>query len=396
MKKELCPITVKHSRHGGRIYARGLVGCVLLLMGAWIAPAQADMCTLVGKKSVYRLLPPGSIRAKSSDAIGKVYATREQIVPITVRCTVPRPIRLKIMATNHISNGLVTQIDNKTVSNVLRLDNKFGGYVRNSGFSVKGELLMDNIPGVCPIFAGEVSFINGTTQGNCAGSNWLTITPPSDTSSSKPYDYTFYPAVRGTLYRSSTNAVTLDSSTMFYMIENMLYLEVFGYDANGIPAGAYSSGSIGGNGYKFDTYTGDMTVSTTGCSVTTPTVNLPLGSFPLSRFSGVGTVAGERQFDINLDCDASVRVNLQLTGITGDYNTLQLTNAGHDGFASGVGLQILYQGSVLVPDGNKTQILPSAISGKNTVTLSARYYQTAATVTEGKAEAAATLLIYYN
>lgn len=140
-----------------------------------------------------------------------------------------------------------------------------------------------------------------------------------------------------------------------------------------------------------------FTVSTTACSVTNSSIKVPLGSVLSTNFTGVGSTAAEKNFTIDLDCDASTRVNLTLEGAqdsSGAAGVLALTQATTGATASGVGVQVLYNNSP-VTFGSMFNVGIAATKGAYAIPLTARYYQTTEKVTGGQANSLATFTVTY-
>jgi type 1 fimbria pilin len=140
-----------------------------------------------------------------------------------------------------------------------------------------------------------------------------------------------------------------------------------------------------------------FTVSTTACSVTNTAIKVPMGDVLKTAFTGQGTTTPEKSFSINLDCDAATRVNLTLDDPTGKSTlpgVLPLTTATEGTTAGGVGVQVLYNDAP-VTFGSMFTIATTTAKGAMTIPLKARYYQTAGTVTAGKANSIATFTLTY-
>lgn len=139
------------------------------------------------------------------------------------------------------------------------------------------------------------------------------------------------------------------------------------------------------------------TVTKVACSLDSTVINVPMGDISATKFSGVGSTAGDKSFDLGLSCDNGANINVSLAGSqntdTNDTSVLALTNAGQNGTASGVGVQLLYGGTPLKINNNL--LLKTSAGGQETLAFSARYYQTQTTVGSGLANSSATLNITY-
>ncbi|QGH63927.1 fimbrial protein [Serratia proteamaculans] len=146
------------------------------------------------------------------------------------------------------------------------------------------------------------------------------------------------------------------------------------------------------------------------CTVPSPaSFEVPLGSTGVNGSSGfgsgVGSTSAAKDFAIALSCDTAVsgafKVMMQLDGtpVSGlaGQGVLALTNAGAGGVAGGVGVQVLLAStSTPVTLAKPWQVgsYPTSSSLIN-VPFSARYYQTAATVTPGTADSSMTYTLSY-
>lgn len=164
-------------------------------------------------------------------------------------------------------------------------------------------------------------------------------------------------------------------------------------------------------GYWEVSVTGSTRIQTgPGC---TPlrNVDVPLGTVVLSKFTGVGSVAPiEKPFSITLNCSGGVANSRLLPHVTltdasnadNRSNILSLTKTARP--ATGVGIQILKDGMPLAygadssEDGNPNQWQAGTIMQgvrQYEIPLTARYIQTADTVTPGQADGRATFTLNY-
>lgn len=157
------------------------------------------------------------------------------------------------------------------------------------------------------------------------------------------------------------------------------------------------NGSWIGGIYPSPVTMNSFTVTTTACSVTNSAVKVPLSNVLSTTFTGAGSTAAEKDFTIDLDCDASTRVNLTLEGAqdpSGAAGVLALTQEASGTTASGVGVQVLYN-SAPVTFGSLFNVATTATAGKYSIPLKARYYQTADKVKGGQANSLATFTLTY-
>lgn len=139
------------------------------------------------------------------------------------------------------------------------------------------------------------------------------------------------------------------------------------------------------------------TVKNVACSVKTTAVNISLGDILTSRFSGVGSTVGDRNFTLNLDCDPGTAINLTLQGNrntdASDNSVLALSSTGDSQVADGVGVQILNDDVPLKI--NERISLRTATNTNEMLSLKARYIQTKNSIKTGLANSSATLSISY-
>jgi type 1 fimbria pilin len=144
----------------------------------------------------------------------------------------------------------------------------------------------------------------------------------------------------------------------------------------------------------------DGTINVLACSITTPQLTFPIGDISAATFgSTVGTTPAGAQNtqNLGLNCDPGANVNVSLSGIqnpdVATTSVLALTGQGNTGTAKGVGVQLLYNGTPITL--NTRLPLNVAMGGQQAFPLTARYYQTQATVEPGTANASATLNLTY-
>lgn len=153
-----------------------------------------------------------------------------------------------------------------------------------------------------------------------------------------------------------------------------------------------------------------ITIAPQTCQVATPSIVVPMGSLKSSTFTRVGSTSPSVPFTLRLNCSGvAAKVLATFTDARNAGNTsdtLALTSAST---AAGVGVQILRNtggGNTPIrfgPDsaeaGNTNQIVlftaTGADIGPTDVALTARYIQTAATVTPGSANGIATFTMSY-
>lgn len=137
--------------------------------------------------------------------------------------------------------------------------------------------------------------------------------------------------------------------------------------------------------------------SQTTCTLTDTAIDVPLGSISATKLTASGTTFGEQSFKVGITCEPGLKVSVSLSGTqsteTTDTSVLALTGAGQSGVVSGLGVQILSDGTLLKRGTNL--LVKTVAGGKESLQFSARYYQTKKDVTVGKANTAATLNFTY-
>ncbi|AMP00670.1 fimbrial family protein [Collimonas arenae] len=144
-----------------------------------------------------------------------------------------------------------------------------------------------------------------------------------------------------------------------------------------------------------------ITIITPSCTVDTGSQNVVVnfGSISRGSFKGIGSTAGDRPFNIKLNCQRgenaqnTILLNMQATAdLSKSAGVTQLTQSA--GVATGVAIQILDKNSQPVIFGTAMTVGPSA-DIQYVVPFTARYYQTAGTVTTGSANGTATFTVEY-
>jgi type 1 fimbria pilin len=143
------------------------------------------------------------------------------------------------------------------------------------------------------------------------------------------------------------------------------------------------------------------------CSVTTPSVPVPLGSIPASRFSGVGSTSASQGFNIALQCSGgdagrTTDIFLTLTDQANQGNRSNVLSLSDGATAKGVGIQIK-SGSTIVSYGPDSAAADNpgrwyagrTGNGAFNIPLSASYVQTESTVKAGTADGKATFTMSY-
>jgi len=148
--------------------------------------------------------------------------------------------------------------------------------------------------------------------------------------------------------------------------------------------------------YATMTLTGG-TIVRAACTVTTTSIPVPLGDKMTSEFTGVGYTSKNTSFSIPLNCSANTRVKVTIDGTadpSGVKGVIALSPSASETVAKGVGVQILYNNAPITLGSLIT--VGTAGNGAYNIPLIGRYYQTAAKVIGGKANATATFTMTYN
>jgi type 1 fimbria pilin len=180
--------------------------------------------------------------------------------------------------------------------------------------------------------------------------------------------------------------------------EMVVVLETNGRVSQGgvVPGGLLARWSLSDGKTLLDINIAPFTVNVLGCTVTTPTLSVPLGAVNRARFRGLGSTAGGSKFSIGMTCDSAISPTVTFSGTPdNDASNILALNSISDGTAaSGVGIQLLYKDNPV--------LLNSAISlGKTTsagglnMDFNARYYQTTPSITAGEANSTASFTINY-
>lgn len=135
-------------------------------------------------------------------------------------------------------------------------------------------------------------------------------------------------------------------------------------------------------------------IQVNGCNTTTPSIQVPMGTVNSHSFSGPGSYGRSVPFTIGLHCEVNTKVSLTLgTSGTSD-SVLPLNGDTGEQVASGLGIQILYDGNPLQL-GTLTNLLNSTTVGVNEIPMASRYYQTGVKITPGAANSVASFTLTY-
>lgn len=173
-----------------------------------------------------------------------------------------------------------------------------------------------------------------------------------------------------------------------------------GTEGGSISLGTLAKALITGEMYTEEVDMGVNKIIPVACSILTPSLTFPIGDILLSDFgSTVGTIplGAQNTQNLGLSCEDGANINVELSATpnpdVADKSVLALTGQGQSGIATGVGVQLLYNGSPLKI--NNRLILNRSNGGQELFPITARYYQTRSSVTTGIANASATLNLTY-
>ncbi|UHM93640.1 fimbrial protein [Rahnella victoriana] len=171
-----------------------------------------------------------------------------------------------------------------------------------------------------------------------------------------------------------------------------------------ITAGALESGPLGAvylegdeANYDIKFMLGSSSVTSTGCKITTPTLNVNLGDFLTTDFTGVGYKTKQVSLPISLQCNAGTKVNAVLAAESDSdsQNTGVIKLSSDADSASGIGIQLIDgKGQVLKLNEN-IYVGMAASEGDFEFNWTASYIQTQSVVTPGNANASATITLTY-
>ncbi|NDI86812.1 fimbrial protein [Undibacterium crateris] len=147
----------------------------------------------------------------------------------------------------------------------------------------------------------------------------------------------------------------------------------------------------------FVSLNGGTTVNVIACSVSAGSVNMTVNmpTIPVSALTGLGSAAGNTAFALSLNCQSgsTVKVTMSTANPSATFAGVVQPTTGA-GFASGVGVQIQDGAGVPVTFGLKAPVGLSP-NGVLSIPYSARYFQTAASVSAGNVAATVTFTMNY-
>ncbi|MBN3797612.1 fimbrial protein [Burkholderia sp. Ac-20392] len=318
-----------------------------------------------------------------------------QTIPISMSpsVTVPRDAADGTMLTTWVSSPTTTNYYSCTVSGSASTGMLFEPLsMTKSGMTVKGPtgviytVWNTNVPGV-GIAIGIRSYVNG-----CQWQAWLDLGTPS----------TLFPSPWTGWVCNTNGSVTNGGQAQMALVKT-----------GPITAGIVTGGVLFEGGSAQST-TGTYTVATASrksfslsstvisvASCTTPNVTVNMGSHMQSEFTGIGSTT-KQAVAVNVAVNACpIGLNSILYEFDPINAVLDATNGvlalSSDSTATGIGLQLKDGSGNALKYGTKYTLTSysSATGGSYTIPLTARYYQTAASVTAGSANAVLTFTMTY-
>lgn len=132
----------------------------------------------------------------------------------------------------------------------------------------------------------------------------------------------------------------------------------------------------------------------TACTVTSSTITETLTDTNQSNLVGIGTTAGEKNFNIPLQCTSATNISLVFSGDMADASNGVFKNTNNNNSAN-VGIQLLKDGTP-VPTTAGSYINVGIVNGTVNLPMTARYYALTNSVPAGAVSAIAYATIVYN
>lgn len=167
--------------------------------------------------------------------------------------------------------------------------------------------------------------------------------------------------------------------------------------AGTIPGGTIGTLRVGTNNVEAASMVLSNAMNITEVSCQTPSVNVALGKQRSGEFGAVGSIIGQKAFNIQLnDCPSGLsNISYRLDPVNTAFDATKGILALDAGGATGVGIQITDGNSTAVGLGVVKRFLTAPVSGSYSIPLRAAYYKTASTVTPGVAKASMQFTITY-
>lgn len=205
------------------------------------------------------------------------------------------------------------------------------------------------------------------------------------------------PATSGAEY--SRSMTTIGSRTWTTLGDTTLVLYQTGPIRKGgvVPGGSLATLKLSDGGAIMNMAMSAFTVDVLGCSITTPTVFVPMeGNTFISSFSGVNSTVGDTEFTIDADCDSGLLPTLTFSGTTdgSDDTIFELTNKSDANAATGVGVQVKYKSNAIT-NNVAVSLEQTQTDGLVSFPFTANYIQTEDKVTAGKVSTSVTYTLSY-
>lgn len=173
------------------------------------------------------------------------------------------------------------------------------------------------------------------------------------------------------------------ASGMLAQAQTQFGIGVFGHEGIGEP--------------NVISYAGNVTFNEVTCSVSPKSLTITLGDFPVSDFTGTGTLTPGKTFYVDVNCTDTVQPEAMVTSVNG-YETdfpgvIKLTP--ETGVATGVGVRMLYDGEVPVFGTYRDTAAVAQANQTLEIPFEVAYEQIAADVTPGTANSIATITLGY-
>lgn len=144
-------------------------------------------------------------------------------------------------------------------------------------------------------------------------------------------------------------------------------------------------------------YAGNVNFNEVTCSVSPKNLTIVLGDFPLSQFTGPGTLTRSSLFDVNVNCSDTVQPQVMISSANGYESSfpgvVKLTQ--ESGAASGVGIRMLFDGEAANFGTYRDTAAQAQANQTLAIPFEVAYEQTAAEVTPGTANSIATITLGY-
>lgn len=144
-------------------------------------------------------------------------------------------------------------------------------------------------------------------------------------------------------------------------------------------------------------YAGNINFNEVTCSVSPKNLTIVLGDFPVSDFTGTGTLTRENLFDVNVTCTDTVQPQVMITSANGYESSfagvIKLTP--ESGVATGVGIRMLFDGEA--PEFGTYRDTAAEAQANQTLAIpfEVAYEQISPDVTPGTANSIATITLGY-